>query len=129
MDAAGELAPVGTQNFRVLRNVGGDEVVGYDIAQQLEPEERELGKDFALTRNAGGEHVIEGGDAVRGDEQERFADGVEVAHLAASEQRQGGEIGLSECLQRNVLPWSEGMSYGSILGAGLGFVNASGSGF
>ena len=48
--------------------------------------------------------MIEGGDAIRGDEQERFADGVEIAHLAASEQREAGEIGLGECLQRVLLP-------------------------
>jgi hypothetical protein len=49
--------------------------------------------------------VIEGGDAVGGDEQERFADGVEVAHFAACEQREAGEVGLGECLQRDLLPY------------------------
>lgn len=83
-----------------MRDVGGDEVVGHDVAQQPEPEERELGEDLAFAGDAGGEHMVEGGDAVRGDEQQGFADGVEVAHLAACEQREAGEIGLGECLQR-----------------------------
>ena len=83
-----------------MRDVGGDEVIGHDVAQQLEPEERELGEDLALAGDAGGEHVIEGGDAIRGDEQEGFADSIEVADFAAREQRETGEIGLSECLQR-----------------------------
>jgi hypothetical protein len=45
--------------------------------------------------------VIEGGDAIGGDEQEMFADGVEVADFAAREQGKAREIGLSERLQRD----------------------------
>ena len=56
-----------------------------------------------LSGNAGGEHVIKGRDAVRGDKQQRLADGVEVAHLAARVERQGGEIGFNECWQRGPL--------------------------
>jgi hypothetical protein len=85
-----------------LCDVGGNEVIGHDVAEQLEPEERELSEDFAFARDAGGEHVIEGGDAVRGDEQQRFADGIKVADLAACEQREAGEIGLGECLQKGL---------------------------
>jgi hypothetical protein len=112
------------QDCRILRDICGDEVVGHDIAQQLKPEERELGQDFAFAGNAGGEHVVEGGDAVRGDEEERFADGIKVADFAAREQRKAGEIGLGECLQRELLPWSDYVIDTSIFGAGSGFVNA-----
>jgi hypothetical protein len=45
--------------------------------------------------------VIEGGDAIGGDEQKMFADGVEVADFAACEQGKAREIGLSERLQRD----------------------------
>jgi hypothetical protein len=102
--AALELACVRTQDGRIARDIGGDEVVGHYIAKQLKPEERELRENFAFAGNASGEHVIEGGNAVRGDEQKRFVDGIEVAHLAAREQRNIAEIGLRECLQGSLLP-------------------------
>jgi hypothetical protein len=54
--------------------------------------------------------VIEGGNAVCRDEQQRFADGVEVADFAACEQGKAREIGLGECLQRRLLPWVRSMA-------------------
>jgi hypothetical protein len=72
--------------------------------------------------------VIEGGDAIGRDEQQRLADSIEVADFAAREQRKIAQIGLRECVQGGLLPSTEGMcegmAYVPILGAGLGFVNA-----
>ena len=76
-------------------------MVRHKTGQKVEPEERDLGEYFAFAGDAGGEHVIEGGDAIGSDEQQMFADGVEVADFAAREQGKAGEIGLSECLQRD----------------------------
>jgi hypothetical protein len=65
--------------------------------------------------------MVKGGDAVGGDQQLRFANRIEIAHLAACKQREIREIGLRECLQ----------GFGclrvkltSILRRGQGFVNA-----
>ena len=68
-------------------------MVRHEIAHPLEPERRELRQDLALVGNAGAEHVIERGDAIGGDdEQRRFAgrerDVVDVAHLAAPVKRE-----------------------------------------
>ena len=67
-------------------------MVGDGVLEEVEPEERELGEDASLVGDAGGEDVIEGGDAVGGDEEEVGggvrAEGIDVADLAAGEQRQ-----------------------------------------
>ncbi len=40
------------------------------VFEEIEPEEGELREDTALVRNAAAQDVVEGGDAVRGDEEE-----------------------------------------------------------
>ncbi len=45
---------------RVLGHVGGDEVVGHDVFEEVEPEQGDLRQDAALVRNAGREYVVEG---------------------------------------------------------------------
>ena len=62
-----------------------DHVVGDDVAEVLEPEGRQLRQDAPLVRDAGPEHVIEGRDAVRGNDDEDVAGRVDVAHLAGAE--------------------------------------------
>ena len=44
-------------------------MVFYGVAEEIEPEERELGGDATLVGDAAAEDVVEGGDAVGGDEQ------------------------------------------------------------
>ncbi len=85
-------AAKGCEVGREVGEICGDEVVGDEVLEEVEPEERELGEDAALVRDAGAEDVIEGGDAVGGDEEE-VGRGVrrgcvDVADLAAGEQRE-----------------------------------------
>ena len=79
--------------------VCGQEVVRDRVLEQVEPEERELGEDAALVGDAGGEDVVEGGDAVGGDEEKLVvAEVVDVAHLAAGGERKIAEAGLEKGL-------------------------------
>ena len=48
-------------------------------------------------RNAGGQHVVESGDAVGGDEQQMLVvDTVHIADFAAGVKFQFGKVGLQE---------------------------------
>src|SRR6266540_1972325 len=64
------------------RNIGRiddlKEVIGHDIAGQLEPEGGELREDEALIGDADGEDDVEGGNAVGGDDEEVVAEVVDV---------------------------------------------------
>jgi hypothetical protein len=64
-----------------------------DVAQKIEPEDRELRKDASLIGNAGRQDVIEGGDAIGRDDQEALAGAVDVAHLALGVALDAGKIG------------------------------------
>ena len=80
---------------RELRDVGAENVIGDDGLQKIEPEERRLSKNPAFIRNTGAEDMIEGRDAIRGDEEKlvctRF---VEVAYFATSDRLKRREVGL-----------------------------------
>ncbi len=83
-------------------------MVGDVVLEEIEPEEGELGKDASLVGDAGGEDVVEGGDAIGGDEEEVGGgvgtESVDVAHLAAGEQRKRAEIGL----EQSCVHWDDG---------------------
>ncbi len=102
------MAPVGGEDAGEIGYVGGDEVAGDEVFEEVEPEEGDLGEDAAFVGDRGAEHVVEGGDAVGGDEEERgfgvFGVGcVDVSDLASGEERgfgaeSGFEYGLvHEC--------------------------------
>jgi hypothetical protein len=93
------------QPGRILVDVGRDQVVGRQRAQEVEPEERDLGQDHALAGDRRSEDAIEGRDAVGGDHQDLVvADGIDVAHLAARNQREFGDRGLQYGLHKNRIP-------------------------
>jgi hypothetical protein len=81
---------------RELTDLGGDQVVGDDVFDQVKPEEGDLGEDFAFAGDSGGEDVVKGGDSVGGDEKKGVfsfvGDGVQVADLATAEQSCCAEI-------------------------------------
>ncbi len=54
-----------------------------NLAQQIQPEDRELGQYTALVRDWSGQHVVESGKAVGGGNDQKFAGGVNVADLAS----------------------------------------------
>ena len=79
-------------------DIGRNQVVGYEVAKQIEPEKRNLRQHPALVRDAGGEDVVEGGDAVGGYEQQTLAvQYVHIAHLAAGVEFEFREV----CLQKH----------------------------
>ncbi len=55
---------------------------------------------FTFAGYASGQHVIEGRDAICGDKQKIIANGVEVAHFTASNQRNRAKIRCKECSHR-----------------------------
>ena len=85
---AAEVVGVLLQNCRVFVYVGGDEVVLH--TEVLEPEQRKLVEDFALTRNRGGKHHVKSGKTVAGDHQEAVTEVVHVTYFALVEQRNFG---------------------------------------
>src|SRR5690606_1244993 len=70
-------------------------MVGQDVRQLAQPEFGQLGEHLPLAGNGVVEDHVEGGNAVGGDdEQFVVAHGVHVAHLAATQERQGLDAGL-----------------------------------
>src|SRR5512146_153108 len=105
--SACKLICVRLQRGRELAHVSGDEMIGHNVLEQVKPEQRDLREDFAFARNAGCEHMIESRDAVRGDHEQRIANCVKIAHLAASEQGYFAEIRFEQCGHGRALPWRE----------------------
>ena len=70
------------------------EVVRDDVRQLVEPERRQLGQHLALVRDAGAQHVVEGGDAVGGDQEQRVVRGRNVADFPGAKPGDRREIGL-----------------------------------
>src|SRR5215469_4753972 len=82
---------------RITVRVRGHQVIGNDIFQEIKPEQRKLREHVALVRNARGEHVVKGRDAVGGYKQQLFAAHlIYVAHFAAGKQLQFRKI----CLEK-----------------------------
>ena len=67
---------------RKAAEIGAEQVMGN--FEPVEPEDAHGGENAPLVRNAGGHHPIEGADAVGGDDDERFAEVVHIANLAAA---------------------------------------------
>ena len=63
-----------------MRHIRGNQVVGNDVGKEVEPEQRNLAEDAAFVRNASGQHVVEGGNAVGRHKQQALA--VELVHVA-----------------------------------------------
>ena len=71
-------------------------MVRHHIRQLVEPEGRQLREDLALVGDAGAQHVVERRDAIGGDQQQRVAQVVDVAHFAGAKARQRGQVGLDD---------------------------------
>ncbi len=70
------------------RDVGRDQVMRDQVTHPLEPECRQLRQHLALVGDARAKNVIERRDAVGCDDQQVVADFIDVAHFAATVQRQ-----------------------------------------
>ncbi len=79
---------------RILIHICGDQVVGHNAGKKIKPEERKLGKNLALARNAAAQYMVEGGDAIGGDHEQKFAGRVKITHLATGVQMQVCQFGL-----------------------------------
>jgi hypothetical protein len=70
-------------------------VVGNDVGQVIEPEQGNLAEDASLVGDACGQNVVEGLNAVGGDEKQLLvANRVDVTDLAAGVKVEIGEVGL-----------------------------------
>ena len=107
---AGEL---GARAARGGRRIGGDQVVGRDVGELLEPERRSCAVSTRPLSGIGSAmHHVEGGDAVGGDHQQVAVAGVvDVADLARVER---GSVDLTA----SIVPAST--SQGVEDGAGVG---------
>ena len=77
-------------------DIGGNQVVGDGIAQQIEPEERHLREHAALAGYALGQNAVECRDTIRGDNEQIPADAVDIADLTAGHPRNAGQVGGGE---------------------------------
>ena len=93
--APAKLVGIFADGCRILVDVGRDQVVGDDVGEVIEPEEGNLGEHASFVGDAGGQNVVESGNAVGGDEKQLLvADGVNIAHLAAGVKVEVGEVSL-----------------------------------
>src|ERR1019366_4150197 len=82
--AAMQLRGIFLQLRWVFAYLRGDEVVGDDALEELEPEKRELGQHSSLLWYAGGQNVIECRDAIGRHEEQMFVTNlVKVANFSA----------------------------------------------
>ena len=91
-----ELVAEAGERVRVLRHVGGDDVVGHHVREEPEPEQRHLRQQDPLAGDAGGQDDVEGAQAVRGHHEEAIAQVVDVADLSLPPQGEAGETRLQE---------------------------------
>ena len=78
-------------------------MIRHHVAQQIEPEDGELGEHAAFVGNRGRQHVVEGGKPVRGDDDQEIAGVVNVAHFAAHQRLDAGQVGFKQGCQYLVL--------------------------
>ncbi|MCY1369893.1 hypothetical protein D9M69_569530 [compost metagenome] len=72
-------------------------VVRQDMGQLLQPELGQFGQHLPLAGDGVVEDHVEGGDAIRRDDQQLVvAHRVHIAHLTAAQQRQGLDAGLMQ---------------------------------
>jgi hypothetical protein len=76
-----------------LIDVNRDDVMRDQVADVIEPERRQLREDLAFVGDARTEDVVERRDAIGGDDEQMAAEIIDVAHLAATSERQSIQIG------------------------------------
>ena len=94
--AAFELIAVAWERVRIAVHGGGEEMVRKDATQAVEPEQRGLRKDAALIGDRDRQDVVEGGQAIRGDNHEMVAGIVDVADLPTGVQFAIGQRGFEQ---------------------------------
>ncbi len=91
--AAGQFIPEMIKRGREFR--GAQNVIGEDIFQEIEPEERELRQDASLVGYRRGHDDVEGREAIRSHDKQAVAQIIDIAHLAARQRRDARKICLS----------------------------------
>src|ERR1039458_337984 len=77
-----------------VQRIGGDEMIGDDGLQELEPEKRELRQHSSLLRYAGCKHVVEGREAIGRYKEQMFAANlVKVANFSTGVEIEPGKVG------------------------------------
>jgi len=70
---------------RQAGSIRGDQMIGNNVAQEIEPEQGHLAQHATFVRNACRKDVVEGGYAVRRDDQQPIPIFINVSHFAASQ--------------------------------------------
>ena len=79
-----QLVGVFSDRRRILIHISRNQMVRNDVGEVIEPEQGDLAQDVSLVRDSRGQNVIEGGNAVGGNEEQLLvAYAVDVPHLAA----------------------------------------------
>ncbi len=81
---------------REARHIRAEQMIGHGVAQQIEPEKAHLRQHAPFFGDAGGQDVIEGRNAVGGDNQQplrMLRIFINVADFAAAAQFQSGDVG------------------------------------
>ncbi len=89
----------------------GDKVVGNNVCGFVKPEPGQGGQHAAFAGDAGGQDHVKRRKPVRGDNQQRIAEVVDVAHFALNKLRQAGNVGLEECASHSII---HGMTFPKI---------------
>src|SRR5262249_54095472 len=85
---AAKAVCIGTKCFRVSLRVRSDHMIGNDVAQKVEPEQRKLSEDFSFIGNGSCKNVVERRDPVRGDEEQVVPQFVDISDFALRVKRQ-----------------------------------------
>ena len=67
-----------------IARVDGNQVIVDDRLEPIEPERGDLRQHLALIGDPRAQDVVEGGDAIGGDDQQAVAEVVDVTHLAVT---------------------------------------------
>ena len=78
-------------------------MIRHHVAQQIQPEDGELGQHSSFVGNGRWQDIIERGKTIRGDKDQELAGVVDVTHLAAGKGLNTVQVSLKQGFQYLVL--------------------------
>ena len=96
MERPSQLIPELVHLLRVVVDGEGNDVVRYNVSEEVEPEPRHLCEDLPLIRDRGGKHYVKGGQSIGSDKQERISEIVYVTNLTPGVKLDAGQVRLHQ---------------------------------